>query len=515
MRKGTRLIKRLVALFIVFLLSIESFGAVVSDNDGSAFITKAEFDSLKNDFQSQIDQYNTSIDSKIDGAIASYLAGINVLKSEYVIPICYSQYGILAPRSAYEDLKWTEGLVSWNSMSEMSFFNNSTTTSFGIGYIESSTTAKPPIRFTEIGVKNVVYDDDIPNNNFAEWHGKVITEQFVNSQTYTQSGSGGVTFLFFGLANYYNGAGSRAGLEPISNKSFEQSNEKFAAFGWCNTNTFSGIQWVATHLLKNAGFTRRVVSTEVENIISVNKNTICKRFSNLDEVRDWYNDTDTSNHTQLNDLSQIFSASETRYLNTTRTYNNSVPAPIRSINWTSHNTSCGTAYLPYFGFVKKLESYSQIWTSKYDSIVDALKKYDSSTETYRYNDKDHLFVGAGAPMVEAKEEQIVEIPISFGDKTKDYDLWVKVGTFSRYKNPNEENDLITNDKVHYGNYKSGQISTQGTVENSIKIEAGEEKISFEMPKSGFVFLKWSYAGNSAGGGGLFLTPEIVQVSSSS
>ena len=78
MKKGIRLVKRMVALFLVLLLSIESFGAIVSDNDGSAFITKAEFDSLKNDFQSQIDQYNTSIDAKIDGAISAYLAGIKV-----------------------------------------------------------------------------------------------------------------------------------------------------------------------------------------------------------------------------------------------------------------------------------------------------------------------------------------------------------------------------------------------------------------------------------------------------
>ena len=55
-----------------------SIAAVVSDNDGSAFITKAEFDSLKNNFQSQIDQYNTSIDAKIDSAIAQYLSGIKV-----------------------------------------------------------------------------------------------------------------------------------------------------------------------------------------------------------------------------------------------------------------------------------------------------------------------------------------------------------------------------------------------------------------------------------------------------
>ena len=74
------MVKKLLALFLVVLISIESFGAVVSDNDGSAFITKAEFDSLKNDFQSQIDQYNTSIDSKIDTAIANYLQGIKVAR---------------------------------------------------------------------------------------------------------------------------------------------------------------------------------------------------------------------------------------------------------------------------------------------------------------------------------------------------------------------------------------------------------------------------------------------------
>ena len=78
MSKGRRLIKRMTSLFLVLLFSIESFAAIVSDNDGSAFITKAEFDSLKNDFQTQIDNYNTSIDSKIDGAIAAYLAGIKV-----------------------------------------------------------------------------------------------------------------------------------------------------------------------------------------------------------------------------------------------------------------------------------------------------------------------------------------------------------------------------------------------------------------------------------------------------
>ena len=91
-------------------MSIESFGAVVSDNDGSAFITKAEFDSLKNNFQNQIDQYNTSIDSKIDGAIASYLAGIKSQKTttKQVLVSNYNQMRWINEFKVYGKYKhWT------------------------------------------------------------------------------------------------------------------------------------------------------------------------------------------------------------------------------------------------------------------------------------------------------------------------------------------------------------------------------------------------------------------------
>ena len=72
--------KKALCLIFAFLLSINNFAAVVADNDGSAFITKAEFDSLKNDFQSQLNNFNMNIDNKIDSAIASYLAGVKIDK---------------------------------------------------------------------------------------------------------------------------------------------------------------------------------------------------------------------------------------------------------------------------------------------------------------------------------------------------------------------------------------------------------------------------------------------------
>ena len=120
MKKSTKLFKRFFTLLLVVLMSINTLGAVVSDNDGSAFITKAEFDSLKNNFQSQIDQYNVSIDSKIDGAIAAYLAGINLTKKTNIEPLV----------SNYADIMWTNdlrfygGYIRFTSSSNREHFSN-------------------------------------------------------------------------------------------------------------------------------------------------------------------------------------------------------------------------------------------------------------------------------------------------------------------------------------------------------------------------------------------------------
>ena len=79
-----KLTKRLTIFILIFILCINNFAAVVSDNDGSAFVTKSEFDALKNSFASQIENYNNSIEQKIDGAIAAYLAGLRV-STRYVL----------------------------------------------------------------------------------------------------------------------------------------------------------------------------------------------------------------------------------------------------------------------------------------------------------------------------------------------------------------------------------------------------------------------------------------------
>ena len=112
-----------ILLVIISILSLcnITFSAIVSDNDGSAFITKAEFDALKEDFKKQIDNYNESIDSKIDGAIAAYLAGRAGAKS-YQINL-YDRYNVKF--GAYVDNTTTE-MVAFRLEGESVWANTNT-----------------------------------------------------------------------------------------------------------------------------------------------------------------------------------------------------------------------------------------------------------------------------------------------------------------------------------------------------------------------------------------------------
>lgn len=77
-----KIITSILLLNLIFTCIVNPFyAAIVSDNDGAAFVTKAEFETLKSNFSNQINNYEDSIDYKIDGAIAAYLAGMKLQKT--------------------------------------------------------------------------------------------------------------------------------------------------------------------------------------------------------------------------------------------------------------------------------------------------------------------------------------------------------------------------------------------------------------------------------------------------
>ena len=188
------MIKKALSLFFALVLSIESFAAVVSDNDGSAFITKAEFDSLKNNFQSQLDQYNTSIDAKIDAAIASYLAGIRTSSSETMSIITNdwteisSFNGIWEPSFQYPDLSvifaggiandfnWGEG---WNKKFAMPFWRR-------YNYNRKETNVNKSYRPLVTGNKETSQTTDMVWNGIANYY----VETFDSTLAFQVQGSG-------------------------------------------------------------------------------------------------------------------------------------------------------------------------------------------------------------------------------------------------------------------------------------------------------------------------------------
>lgn len=74
------IIKKKIAMIIIFVIVMSqySFSSVISDYDGSAFVPKSEFEELKEELNTQIDRYSKSIDNKVDGMIANYIAALRV-----------------------------------------------------------------------------------------------------------------------------------------------------------------------------------------------------------------------------------------------------------------------------------------------------------------------------------------------------------------------------------------------------------------------------------------------------
>lgn len=120
------MVRKALCLVFAFLLSVNSFAAVVSDNDGSAFVSKSEFEALKTDFANQINNYQSSIDGKIDGAIASYLAGIKLQKTNKYNLVFGGENvnfinGVLAPEYHLPDFYYIVHDAGFNKRADVAY----------------------------------------------------------------------------------------------------------------------------------------------------------------------------------------------------------------------------------------------------------------------------------------------------------------------------------------------------------------------------------------------------------
>ena len=142
----SKMLRKYLCLIFIFVFCINSMAAIVSDNDGSAFTTKAEFEALKKNFADQIDNYNLSIDSKIDGAIAYYLAGINMQKKENVKLMLWGGRTLGLIENEYSR-RYEEGLVGGRLDFTLYSCSGNNTWYTGATTVADSTTGGNPTYF--------------------------------------------------------------------------------------------------------------------------------------------------------------------------------------------------------------------------------------------------------------------------------------------------------------------------------------------------------------------------------
>ena len=170
-----KIFKRALALFIIVIINFNSFSAVVSSNDGSAFITKAEFDALVNDFNSRIEDYEKSIDAKIDGAIAEYLAGLATASSYIMEDLIH-----VAKANNVDNLKF----IGWKSPIE-SFHTNDVSAALYLSQSEGSASR-------DLGPRGYVI-----MNNSAAWTGSLVAVRYTNFSGNTSGWESAYYFVSF------------------------------------------------------------------------------------------------------------------------------------------------------------------------------------------------------------------------------------------------------------------------------------------------------------------------------
>ena len=502
MRKSTRIVRKYIATFLIVLMSIESFGAVVSDNDGSAFITKAEFDSLKNNFQSQIDQYNTSIDSKVDGAISSYLAGINVAKETEERTI-YAPSFVRSLTST--DYRWSEGTM------DMTLYGSFFRYGGPVGVFKGTFTTENPTNFKEALIKNVDY-----TNGSAAWHAYSATKQYVVGSAFTILSS---VFRQSGLNSVYVYTG---GSDSISDSILTNSTSLVIRLGaWGGTPLDSTNTFNVTNFIdfpgNQASFRRAVIddNANFKGALILNQPSLANKFNNNDEFRDWVNDTTSTGHTVTNGLGAL------SLVGTAQTYTMSANGSgidtnlIDNVSIIQHDHtgswsgSRANRVKPYFGFVRPITDWNQIYIDAFDNMLgDVLLDSDPNKSTNTLTDSygDHLKLGAGWPIIKADAENKITYEFSFADTSQDYWVWIKEGSFDSSKGVDEDK---TNCIKTFG--IKDTTTTYNTTHNCLEIKNGKGKVKWTMNNKAVVFIKWAHARSRNAGGGTLIPASKCMV----
>ena len=448
-------IKRLIALFIVIILNVNSYAAVGS-NDGSAFVTKAEFDAIVNTFNEQMDNYEKNVVSKVDGAIANYLSGL------------------------------TQESTTTKNVGYLSIIPNNVT----------SITMQPYDAFPYKGGKPKVAFNGLLVSLYTQVFGSIGRGNFSYTGTtdgrrrfVTQEGTGtNIKYRWNGFTDNYQeqfditwGRDSRD-----KDDGYVDWEKKFYCFGiamFSDVSVTTNPTWTNSYwLIGNVNSTGIGAATSCVVDTKWNSYEITNKY---DLMFDDYADADKKEDNlrcfiERNQNNRWFAGSEVSYntVSSSASMSGYIQMYYGNIDPTSYNVSkYEDTYLAdnykYCNFFscgyEPITSWGSVLTK--DTTI-----YTDKAKTEGVIDFQNYPMTAGAVFGVVKKDGMYTWPVEFTDTTADTTVWIKYGHFDGEPKASE---CIT-------------VTVDGGVEySSATIKNGKGTIRFTAPKDGLLFFKWS------------------------
>lgn len=510
MNKNVKKISVIIFAWILICSTLITNAAVVSDNDGSAFITKQQFMDLQTELSKIIDTYNVSLSNKIDGVIANYLAGIKLqLKSTRRKIINDSDHWLMYNISDYPT--YVEGYPYLSGYTMCGYYNNNHSAYgntmrfcswFGVDYNGNSDYRTNPSFKRHIVSRPSKNSTKNGNNDYvAEWKGFYINEgDFISLGVYDEhiGGTDWVsnnmnyikletpqTFAYASCPVYC----TNISVQNSSRTHYIKSKITCSAAQRINGD-ISGDTYVSIY--KDIE-DNRFWEENIANIVGITPTTpaITYQYTGAD-MTSWFTTVVPSSSLKIAGSYKRYSGGQ--YYN----YNDSTTL----WNFASQYsiTSYGVNGSSPFRLIKLANDpnnlqFKRLWSGKTDSIAQVLNdKYENSNTPAADKatikaallwDKDnvpHLSMGAGYPFLEVSYDEEVKFDFKIKESGS-YRVYAKYGPFSPTGNAATEADVTFD-------ISSGGTTTHST---TLPVTGGvDTKMKFKVTKDGtnYIFLKW-------------------------
>ena len=479
----SKIFKRAMALFIIVMINFNSYAAVVSSNDGSAFITKAEFDALVNDFNSRIEDYEKSIDAKIDGAIAEYLAGLATTIA-------------VSGNTLFSSIVGDNNITSRVGSTDLPFVKGN----IGVNYTFTMNAS----------------DVDDPREGGKMFMGRLRANPTATSRRYVEQV--GSNYYWAGYATDVIAYVTATHIVITNLFVFGEDDDwsMICPYGG-NTNTSNPGSTVQTNILQTARI------TEAAGTVGPNDSTYAYREEKtLRNLYDYFYSGDQNTYYWIPDITRITTYTPNiAVTNSWRSFfDRATFSLVRGYVWARTSTAFTNTTRTPAKYLSNLNKYTG--TSQYDSYMNNRGVFEPNFSlsgqvlssiyypdynTYRYTSSTNggetitnktlsrYNMYAGVPLFTVLSGYEYEWPVKFTD-SQSVDLYIKYEPFGTG---------VTESQCIEVSVNGGAKSKKAT------IPSGGATVTFKAPESGLLFVKWKLSSSANGGGTLDTENSTVYI----